>query len=1667
MKTKLRFILLVALTISISAFSLAADYYVDSSSGDDGSGDGSPGNEWKTITHALSQVSSGDVLYISGTFQGEGIDTFGIEIDKAITIIGEGVYNTFIQAGSSYADGTVNQRVFTVDSTASLTLEDLTVRYGNLSLTSGSDGGGGIKAYGDLTITRGVITENRIHSTINGAGGGIFVNGYGDLTIDKSTISHNDCHKFGGAIAYQGNATPPKSMGKLTLTNSTIHDNSASGVGGIHINHTNDAVYHEVTNCTFTENSTNEWGAAWYSLYANAVFTNNTIVGNNNTQGVDAYPTTGWDRYRASGAVMVAYKELILKNNLIANNTRSNYNDLDISNYNGTLTTNGYNLVEYYETVTAGDTASSSFNSATLGGTGDIDGDQSNLNIAGSLADNSTKYGPQTLALSIGSVAIDAGNSSDNGTVSIPDRDQRGMYHNGTIDIGAYEFGGTPKQNQTITFGALSNKTYGDADYTISASASSGLSVSFSSSDPSVATVSGNTITVVGAGTTTITASQAGDDDYYAAPEVDRDLIVEKKTLTATPEDKTKTYGDANPVFTFTYTGFVGSDDAGDIDDEPEGASVADETTDVGTEDITGSGGSDDNYDFSIGTGTLTITKATLSATADDKSREYGEPNPAFTVSYSGFKNDDDASDLDNPPDATSTAIATTPVGDEDITVAGGNDNNYDFSYFDGTLSITKAMLTVTAENKSKTYGEANPALTIAYSGFKNDDDVNDLDTQPTPNTSVGPTTGAGNYDITVSGASDNNYSFSYEDGAFTVNKADLTATADDMSKTYGDANPVFTISYTGFIGDDVSDDIDTEPTAGSTANETTPVGTAVITLAGGSDNNYNFILEEGELTINKATLTATAEDKTKTYGDANPIFTIAYDGFVNGEDAGVIDTEPTASSEAVVTSDAGTYDITVSGGTDDNYDITPANGTLTVEKATLTVTADDQTKTYGNANPVFTFVYSGFVNSDDAGVIDTEPTAESTANETTPVGTIPITISGGADNNYEFNPVPGELTITKASLTATADDQSKTYGEANPALSISYSGFVNADTEGDLDTPPMASTSAVASSDAGNYDITLTSGSDDNYDITTVNGTITINKATLTVTADDKSKTYGEANPAFTFVYSGFVNSDDASVLDTEPVAESTATPSTPAGTSVISVSGGSDNNYDFVYNNASLTINKALLTATADDKIKTYGDMNPIFTVSYAGFVNDDDAGVIDTEPTATSPADENSQVGTEPINLAGGVDENYDFVNNNGTLTITKAMLTVTADDKARKYGNPNPELTFTYSGFVNDDDESVLDALPSASTTATIESGNGEYTITIMGAADDNYEFTYVEGTLTVGKEEQTITFNALSDKTYGDPAFILSATASSGLNVTFSSSNTNVATINGNEVTITGAGNVTITASQSGSDNYIAAPDVEQSFTVSKAVLTVTAGDKSKSFGDENPELSMSYAGFVNADSEADLDTLPDLSTSATQTTAVGDVDIVVAGGYDDNYSFIYINGTLAITKATQTITFAALDPVNVGDDDFTLTATASSGLEVSYSSSDTEVATIDSNTVIIVGKGSTTITASQAGNENYQAAEDVTQELQIMGGTDVNNSLTDYILIYPNPVENILFLESNLKIASIEIFSVAGNKVLETNQLKIDVTELKEGLYLLHLIGQDEETLKIHKFIKK
>ena len=287
-----------------------------------------------------------------------------------------------------------------------------------------------------------------------------------------------------------------------------------------------------------------------------------------------------------------------------------------------------------------------------------------------------------------------------------------------------------------------------------------------------------------------------------------------------------------------------------------------------------------------------------------------------------------------------------------------------------------------------------------------------------------------------------------------------------------------------------------------------------------------------------------------------------------------------------------------------------------------------------------------------------------------------------GKLGNYTVTTNNGTLTITAAPLSVSADNQVQNLRRPESSSDGNIVGTQNSD-----NISANYSTLADQSTPTGNYAIVPSLSDPDgklgNYNVTTNNGTLTIDPASLIGTADNKSRLYGQDNPPFTVTYSGFVNSENSSIVTGILVGGTTATTNSPVGSYPISASGQSAPNYTITYVDGLLTINPADLCAGSERQPRLRPDQSSVHRSSerlcewrghqcverYSGF---------------STTADTNSPIGTYPIVPNGLTSTNYSITYSNGTLTVTPYALTLVADNKSRNYGAANPTLTGTLTG-----------------------------------------------------------------------------------------------------------------------------------------------------------------------------------------------------------------------------------------------------------------------------------------------------------------------------------------------------------------------------------------------
>ena len=543
-------------------------------------------------------------------------------------------------------------------------------------------------------------------------------------------------------------------------------------------------------------------------------------------------------------------------------------------------------------------------------------------------------------------------------------------------------------------------------------------------------------------------------------------LTITKAPLSVKAGTYTKKQGEDNPQFTLTYDGWKNNETEAVLTKKPTATTTATKASAPGEYEVKVSGGEAKNYELSYTNGKLIVTQAdAVVITAKSYTRVYGDANPRFEYTSEGAT-------LVGTPEITCEATATSPVGTYPIVIKKGSVTNYNDTYVNGTLTITKAPLAVKAGTYTKKQGEENPEFTLTYEGWKNNETEAVLTKKPTATTTATKASAPGEYEVKVSGGEAKNYELSYTNGKLIVTEADaVIVTAKSYTRTYGDSNPTFEYEVNGatLVG---------VPEITCEATATSPVGTYPIIIKKGNVTNYNDTYINGVLTITKAPLSVKAGTYTKKQGEDNPEFTLSYEGFKNNETESVLSKKPTATTMATKESAPGEYAVTVSGGEAQNYEMSYTNGKLIVTEAdAVIVTAKSYTRKYGDANPTFEYEVSG---ATLVGV--PEITCEATA--TSPVGTYPIVIKKGNVTNYNDTYVNGVLTITKAPLSVKAGTYTKKQGEENPEFTLTYEGFKNNETEAVLTKKPTATTTATKGSEPGEYEVTVSGGEAQNYEL-------------------------------------------------------------------------------------------------------------------------------------------------------------------------------------------------------------------------------------------------------------------------------------------------------------------------------------------------------------------------------------------------------------------------------------------------------------------------------------------------------------------------------------------------------------------------------------------------------
>jgi YVTN family beta-propeller protein len=604
-------------------------------------------------------------------------------------------------------------------------------------------------------------------------------------------------------------------------------------------------------------------------------------------------------------------------------------------------------------------------------------------------------------------------------------------------------------------------------------------------------------------------------------------------------------------------------------------------------------------------------------------------------------------------------------------------------------------------------------------------------------------------------------------------------------------------------------------------------------------------------------------------------------------------------------------------------------------------------------------------------------------------LGATTHTNAGAYSDHWTFTDTTGNYNNTSGTV-------SNTIGKATPAVTAFGGSFIYDSTSKSGSGTALATDGAVlapvtltytgtsnantAPVNAGEYTTTAHFAGDGNYnpaDSTPV--TIHIDRRAANVAADAKSKNYGTPNPVLSTTVTGLLNGDTLNYS-----LATAADTNSNVGSYPITVTLAANPNYNVTKTDSTLRVNPALLTVTANDAAKVYGQ-TVIFSgkeFSVTGLVNGNSV----TDVTLSSPgAAAAAGVGSYaivPVNAVGSGLTNYSIKYVNGSLAVGPLNLTITANNGTKTFGSA---LTFagtefSASGLVNGDTvRSVALASAGAASTATV----GRYDIVpsaAEGSGVTNYAINYLVGTLNITKYAFNVCDAAANcvggrltisvDQAIGTATVTLSPATVGGIDALSADNGVppkfKVWIAPANDPThpvLLGTGNAAKTAPIDGTASWTA--------TIT-APLDSTIG-------------SGSYKAYVFGSNGA-----------ALTNNAVVDND-----GYSKtdpaNFTYPTLTADLAVSRSTQTITFGPLANKTYGDPDFTISATASSGLPINFATLGECI--LLGNSVHITGTDSCSITARQFGNAQYEAAPEVTRTFAI-AKADASVRVTGYTGVY-------------------------------------------------------------------
>lgn len=1049
-------------------------------------------------------------------------------------------------------------------------------------------------------------------------------------------------------------------------------------------------------------------------------------------------------------------------------------------------------------------------------------------------------------------------------------------------------------------------------------------------------------------------------------------VTIKKAPVTVTIDDQTRVYGDEDPELTATVTGMADGEKLEYTLSREEGNDVREYT-------ISANYTATNNYEVEVKNGKFTIEPANVVVSVNAVSKNYGDKDPGFTAEVTGLKYDDDESVIAY----NISRIKGENIGEYQIIARGAaKQDNYEVEYIPAVLTIDPAPVVVKAEDQERLYGATDPELTWTATGLKNGDTEDIL----TVHIARKQGNAAGVYPIVVTGDKEQgNYSITFVDGKFTIMPADVTIIKPVANELTFDGEAHDLVKAGSVSEGKIQYAVSTNATSAPEDEESwkdevpqgTDAGTYYVWYRVVDNPNFNHVdPDHVEVTINKKAVTITANKATKIYGEKDPYFTAVVEGTVGD------DTIEYTVSRVEITKDARVYEndiLPVVSGTYNNYEITCIAADYTIMQAEVTVTAANKTKVYGNEDPEFTWTVTGLKYSETKSVITANP--KRVANDDENVGDHRIIFEDAvSQGNYKVKFVEGTLKITPASVVITPVDKTKVYGDEDPKLEWTVTGLKNNETEEVI--AGNVSIVREEGEDAGEYSIVVSGAKTyGNYSFSYGRAAkLTITQKVVKVNSVGNYHYYNYSIAFVEKVYDGnkYITfrddyatitdlnggklDDKLSVYVTAEYDDANSNGYTEKTVSInsMTLSGNKAANYSISVNDSQKTatgyIYKADVTVSACSTSKKYGQVDPELTFTCEGLMDVDkneDGSIKDGVFTGRLTRTAGEEVGDDYVILKGTLKSQNYYIDEfkEGTFKILVSTIDPSVSVQGWTYGGYNEEVnspkvtgnfgngveTYYYYpvadegedvpaademlegtpaefiggvGVVGEDEEEVqgtewddkeVAKLPAgdycvyAQVSDKTASGNST---SYNAATTAPFRFTVSKKLIGVEWTDTTLTYNGTAQK----PVATATGTVSKDvIQIEVSGEEINVGTYLAVASGITGE--------RAGSYELLGDTTI---FNIKKAVVTVSADALSKTYGEADPELTVSVNGVIGED-------VIDYEVSREAGESAGRYNILVIAGENPNYDVKTTGAKLVINKAVAAVSVAPAAKILVYD----------------------------------------------------------------------------------------------------------------------------------------------------